>query len=256
MNQKIISTNINMDESDLNKLSKTDLIKLILSLKSSQPITAPRKSVKQMVQEYEDNIIPPPLAFRDDYKPVPMPRTIKTVKPTPAPRTQIKQVDKALKGYTKSYEIGIKNNKDPLEQLQNSRLAIKHHINKLLDELKGLKFIEALKVTFSKVSNDEMIYKTAYFNSKPQTIINDLEIAESLQSSKQHILNLISQWISEGSGWTIKSVDGHFLNIVKYEPIKGLSYIQLPQELRNSAKGLINMKMRIINVFFGVILDI
>ena len=30
---------------------------------------------------------------------------------------------KALKGYTKSYEIAIKNDKDILEQLQNTRLA-------------------------------------------------------------------------------------------------------------------------------------
>ena len=38
-----------------------------------------------------------------------------------------------------------------------------------------------------------------------------------------------------------KSVDSHHLNLVKYKPLKGSSYIQLPQELRNSAKGLINM---------------
>ena len=40
----------------------------------------------------------------------------------------------------------------------------------------------------------------------------------------------------------IKSVENHYLNIVKYKPLKGSYYIQLPQELRNSAKGLINMK--------------
>ena len=40
-----------------------------------KPVPLPRKSVKQMVQEYEDNIILPPLEFRDDYKPVPLPRT-------------------------------------------------------------------------------------------------------------------------------------------------------------------------------------
>ena len=36
-----------------------------------KPIPIPRKSVKQMVQDYEENIILPPLEFRDDYKPVP-----------------------------------------------------------------------------------------------------------------------------------------------------------------------------------------
>ena len=108
--------------------------------------------------------------------------------------------------------------------------------------MKGIKLIETLKITFSKMTGDDIIVKKAYFNSKPQTIINNLDIAESLQSSKQHILNFVAQWVSEGSGWTIKSVDNHYLNIVKYQPMQGSSYIQLPQELRNSALGLINLK--------------
>ena len=53
---------------------------------------------------------------------------------------------------------------------------------------------------------------------------------------------MIAQWVSEGSGWTIQSVDNHYLNIVQYQPMKASSYIKLPQELRNSEKGLINMK--------------
>ena len=228
---------------NLENLSKEDLIQIILSLKADQPRSpkpTPMRSVRDMVQDYEDNIIKPPPEFRDNneeniIKPPPEFRD-------PAPMTQIKQVDKAFKGYTKSYEIGINNNKDPLLQLQNTRSDVKHHINKLLDEMKGLKFVETLKITFSKMTGDDIIYKTAYFNSKPQTIINNEEILGSLQLSKQQILNFVNQWISEGSGWTIQSIDAHYLNIVKYEPMKGSSYIQLPTELRNSAKGLINLK--------------
>ena len=83
-----------------------------------------------MVQDYEDNIIKPPPEFRDDYKIIqPPPEFRDDYKPTPLPETKIEQVDKALKGYTKSFEIGIKNDKDPLIQLQNTRLAIEHHIN-------------------------------------------------------------------------------------------------------------------------------
>ena len=126
--------------------------------------------------------------------------------------------------------------------MQNTRKAIEHRVITLLNEMKGLKYVETLKVTFSKMSGGEIVIKTAYFNSKVQTIINHTEINEALQMSKQNILNQISQWISEGSGWTIQSVDSHYLNIVKYKPLKGSSYIQLPYELRNSAKGLINMK--------------
>ena len=273
--KKIISTN-NMNTRSLSKLTKSQLIsllmkknleikKLLLNIMKQQPtnedniiqpplefkddhkpvptprtkkpVPAPRKNVKQMVQEYEDNIIQPPLEFRD--KPVPLPRT---KKPVPLPRTKIEQVTKALKGYTKPFEIDIKNNKDPLAQLQNTRKAIEYHIVSILVSMKGLKFVETFRVTFKKSSKDEIEYKTTYFNSKPQTIINNTEISEALQLSKQQILNMIAQWVSEGSGWTIQSVDNHYLNIVQYQPMKGSSYIKLPQELRNSAKGLINMK--------------
>jgi len=126
--------------------------------------------------------------------------------------------------------------------MQNTRKAAEFHINTLLNEMKGLKYVETLKVTFEKHSADEIVEKSAYFNSTPQTIIDHMGIAGSLQSSKQQILNKIAQWISEGSGWLIQSVDSHYLNVVKYKPLKGSSYIQLPQELQNSAKGLINIK--------------
>ena len=114
------------------------------------------------------NIILPPKEFRDGYKPVPMPRT---KKPIPLPRTKIEQTNKALKGYTKSYEINIKNNKDPLMQLQNTRKAVAYHITNVLTSMKGLKFVEILEVTFAKMSDGEIVYKTAYFNSSVQTII-------------------------------------------------------------------------------------
>ena len=127
-------------------------------------------------------------------------------------------------------------------QLQDTRKAVADHITSLLTSMEGLKFVETLKVTFTKISDDKEVYKTAYFNSKPQTIIDNTEISEELQLSKQQILNLIAIWVSEGSGWTIQSVDNHHLNVVKYQPLKGSSYIELPEELRNSGKGLINMK--------------
>ena len=246
-----------MNKKDLKKLSKSQLIEMLLKQSimkpvpaprtkkpTDKPIPTPRKSVKKMVKEYEDNIILPPLEFRDNYKPVPAPRTKKNAvkKPVPTPRTIIKQTDNALKGFTKSYEISIKSDQDPLAQMQNTRKAIEHRLITLLNEMKGLKYVETLKVTFEKNVGDVLVEKTAYFNSTSQTIINRMEITDSLQLTKQQIMNKIAQWISEGSGWTIQSVHSHYLNIAKYEPMKGSSYIQLPSELRNSKKGLINMK--------------
>ena len=195
-----------MDEKDLEKLSKSELIKMLLKLQTKQrpkiiivndykQVPKPHKSVKNIVKNYEDNIIPPPIQFRDDYKPVPLPRTKKQVptekpipaprksvkemvqkledniilppmkfrdkpiplprtkkqapieKPVPLPRTKITLLNKALKGFNKSFEISIKNYKDPLEQLQKTRKGIESNIKNELASMKGIKFIETLKIT-------------------------------------------------------------------------------------------------------------
>ena len=187
--EKIISTN-NMDKNTLKKQSKSQLINLLLQQNAEiklllqqnmklqpkndniilpplelrddyKPVPSPRKNVKQMVQDYEDNIILPPLEFMDDHKPI------------PKPRTKIEQVAKALKGYTKSFEIGIKNNKDPLEQLQSTRKAIEHHIVSILTSMKGLQFVETLRVTFKKLENDEIDkIRNLCFNRVTPSVLN------------------------------------------------------------------------------------
>ena len=267
------SNHILMDEinlKNLKNLSKSELINLILkqqkskiivedktkpSPKPMRPVPTPRKSVKNMVQQYEDNIISPPPEFRDDYKPIPPPKFRDDYKPIPTPitkkpsekpvpekRTIISQVEKALKGFIKSFDVELRDNKDPLLQLQKSRRAVEYLFNNLLVQTKGFKFVETLQVKFVKHSNDKKILKNGYFNSITDLIINETDIKLAIQASQQQILNKIAQWISEGSGWTIQLIENHYINIVNYNPLKGSSYIELPQELRNSAKGLINMK--------------
>ena len=111
-------------KADLKKLSKSKFIKLLkqsvestpkpsikqmvrdsditaddkLFSTTKRPIPKPRGSVKQMVQEYKDNIISPPLEFRDGYKPVPTPKKKREIvdRPVPTPRTKIEQTSKAV----------------------------------------------------------------------------------------------------------------------------------------------------------------
>ena len=114
--------------------------------------------------------------------------------------------------------------------------------------MKEYKFIEILEVTFeketskSKTGKRENIYKTAFFNGKAKTITNANEMQSELRISQQEILNTIDIWISEGSGWTTDKIDSDYVNIVVYQPLNGSSYIDLPNELKNSKKGLINIK--------------
>ena len=198
------------------------------------PIPKPRRNVQQLIRYFENNPIPP-------YRPIPAPRT-KKQQPIAAPRTKISEKRRALKGFTKSYEIDLKTDRDALVQLQNTRLTISKLFNTILNNTKGFKFVETLKVTFVKRKDDDNIYKPAYFNSRAQIVINPNDIIPSLQLSQQQILNRIAVWLSEGSGWTIRSLDEHYINTVVYDPLKGSSYIPLPVELRNSSRGLVNLK--------------
>ena len=114
--------------------------------------------------------------------------------------------------------------------------------------MKGFKFIETLEVTFEKDTIDSKtgkrvsIYKMAFFNGKAKTITTVDDIEPELNMSRQEILNVIDKWVSEGSGWVIDRIDSHYINVTLYKPLNGCSYIELPTELRNSKKGLINMK--------------
>ena len=240
--EKIIS-NINMNKFSL-KSTINDFTKARIKQLKEMGIQPTKSQIKKIHESITQTI----KSYRQEFKKstnkdiIQLRLSEKSEEAKQKRKIKINEKAKALKGYTKSFEIGIKNNKDPLKQLQSTRKGIKFHIESILKSMKGLKFIENLKVTFKKNSKNEIITKTAYFNSKPKTIINKTQITEELQSSKHEILNITAQWISEGSGWTIESVDNHYLNIVQYEPMKGSSYIELPQELNNPKKGLINLK--------------
>ena len=218
---------------------------------SVKPKPVPRKSVKQMVNEYEDIILPPPKQFRDrppkpTRKPSPVPKVEENITNVPVPK--IKELNRALKGHAKSYEIELQDNLNPLNHFTKTRPQTESHLEDLLKTMKGFKFIETLEVTFEKDTIDSKtgkrvsIYKTAFFNGKAKTITKVDDIEPELSMSRQEILNVIGKWVSEGSGWVIDRIDSHYLNVTLYKPLNGSNYIKLSAKLGNSRKGLINLK--------------
>ena len=110
----------------------------------------------------------------------------------------------------------------------------------LLTEIKGFKYQTTLKVLLSKYKeNTEREFAPVYFNSTTKTVIGP---KDSLDRSFQEIFNRIVNWISEKSGWVIESIDGKYISVSIYTPLSGSSCIELPHKLRNSKKGLNNIK--------------
>ena len=158
---------IDMEKKNLKKLTKGQLIKLLLKKVSNhedlldndpfkdevaqepaQPTPPPRTGKWESVPRKsvnEDLILPPP----DGYKPIPKPRTDRplkiqnarrppkpTRKPPPVPQVEdhitnvpvpkIKELNRALKGHAKSYEIELQDNLNPLNLSQRLDHKLSH----------------------------------------------------------------------------------------------------------------------------------
>ena len=241
-----------MEKKDLKKLTKGQLIKLLLKKVSNHEDLLDNDPFKDEVAQEPTKPTPPPRTGKwESVKPKPIPR--KSVnedgyKPIPKPRTdrplqipKIKELNRALNGHAKSYEVELQDNLNPLNHFTKTRPQTESHLDYLLKTMKGFKFIEKNTID-SKTGKRVSIYKTAFFNGKAKTLTKVDDIEPELNLSRQEILNVIDKWVSEGSGWVIDRIDSHYINVTLYKPLNGSSYMELPTELRNPKKRLINIK--------------
>ena len=116
----------------------------------------------------------------------------------------ITKTDQAFKGYARSYKVEIIEKKDPIVQLEASKLSIKNLFSDLLNETKGFKYQITVKVLLKKYKlNGEIEFAPVYFNSMTKTVINH---RFRLENSFQEILYMIDVWINNGSGWIIELI--------------------------------------------------
>ena len=97
-----------------------------------------------------------------------------------------------------NYKVEITERKDPIYQLETSKLSIKDLFSDLLNGTKGFKYQITLKVTLKKYKpNGEIQFRPVYFNSATKTVINQ---KVGLGNAFQEILHLVDNWINKGSG--------------------------------------------------------
>ena len=137
-----------MEKEDLKKLTKEQSIKLLLKQKKSKK-----------VRNHEDLLNNNP--FKDEVAQEPAKR-IKPPKPTRKPPPQvedriinvpvpkIKELNKALKGHAKSYGIELQGDLNPLNHFTKTKALVESHLESLLKDMKGFKFIEMLEVMFER----------------------------------------------------------------------------------------------------------
>ena len=144
------------------------------------------------------------------------------------------KTDQLFTWYAMSYKVEIIERKDPIVQLEASKLSIKDLFSDLLNETKGFKYPITVKVLLKEYKlNGEIEFAPVYLNSVTRTVIYD---RFKLENSFQEILYMIDVWINHGSGWNVESIESQYINISTYRPLSGSFHMDLPVELRSPRK--------------------
>ena len=110
----------------------------------------------------------------------------------------------------------------------------------LFNEIKGFKYQITVKVLLIKYRiNIDKEFAPVYFNSAPRTVINSEYM---LDKFFQETLYVIDNWISEGSGRVIESIEAQYMKIFIYSPLIGSRYIELPYKFKKPMRVRINIK--------------
>ena len=133
------------------------------------------------------------------------------------------------------------NTNDILAQLEASKPVIKDLYKDLLIEIKGFKYQMTMKILLSKEKENRATeFATVYFTSTAKIVVDFKK--HGIDKFFQEPLYRINNWIKKGSAWIIEHINGEYLNISVYGPLSGNTYNELPDNFKNSMKGLIKIK--------------
>ena len=154
----------------------------------------------------------------------------------------------AFKNFTAQYTIKNKLDFDPIIFLQYSKPPL---IN-IMDKNRNIKVKLYLYCLMRRDDPDGFTIKKIFaFHSIGQKIITEStdinEIYEEMAQEIEEEIQIIQQ--AQGSGWGFVRVDGLALFTVKWLPLNGSSYIDLPKELKNK-NAIINMQNKECNKCF------
>ena len=125
-------------------------------------------------------------------------------------------------------------------------------INKVLEVKRSFKIKMRLKMTIQKRTLDkdakeEWEERQVQFLNKKISEITRNNVNTSLDSQLGELIPRCeaiehADGASIDSGWIVKTYDTLFIDIFETKPLRGSSYIETPEQFKNSKCGLINIK--------------
>ena len=139
-----------------------------------------------------------------------------------------------------------KNNKDLFKFFQKTKNSFINVCTNEVEALKSVKIQFSLLVKFNMKRDGKVEEMEHYFNRMRPVILNEHNIDTLNHALNQFIDEMkgeIEAWSEKGSGWIMDKMLKAFINVARYQPMRGGSYIPLPKKLQNK-KGIINVQNR------------
>ena len=136
------------------------------------------------------------------------------------------------------------NNKDIYMFKNANKEKYTNLIKQEIQKLGSVKVSFGLKVNFEIERNGETQEMSHYFKEDQPHVFtrNDKEqIEQKYDEFMERIKGEIENWSLQGSGWEIESIELAYVNIAKYQPLRGGTYLPLPAKLAKK-KAIINVK--------------
>ena len=131
---------------------------------------------------------------------------------------------------------------DPRAFLDDVRPQIYKKLTEEVVALRGVTFQLALKVALRNDGPDSAEeYTDPVLRHKQEALLGVSEINEALDKAFPYILELLEKWTQRGSGWVVDRVETLWLDIARYQPLRGGSHIPLPAAVKNK-KAVVNVK--------------
>ena len=154
-------------------------------------------------------------------------------------KPKIRESGSAIKGFAKQYTVDGIAGTDAKTFLN----VVKSEVVNLISKNRQTKINLVLFCEMERVDikSGEVIDTTAPFVSKTEVVLDGTDVGELYNKASDKILESIAMFQMMGSNWRLRAVNRLEINTVAYKPLKGKSYIPVPEKLA-AKKAIINMK--------------
>ena len=143
-------------------------------------------------------------------------------------------------------DAGHKEQQRPVQIFQKAKNSFINVCTKEVETMKSVKIQFSLLVRFYMIRDEKVDQMDHYFDRMRPVILNEHNIdmlKPLLNQFIDEVKGEIEAWSERGSGWIMDKILEAFINVAKYQPMHGGSFMVLPTKLKNK-RAILNIQNR------------